>query len=365
MNEPLKQYDNSSALHQTVLLNQNMRALFRRAVNALSLTAVVYVVLVDLYVALHYTLGERLTPVGVLNNVAPWVLGSVIPASLIIALSPKRRWVRLLMTLPALAALIAWYGMNFLPKSTPAVANRVFTVATYNATAQIDDLDHVPQRARAILALNADLIGVQEFGFPERYLPLLREQYPYHYTHEDTTRRMPYALFSRFPIDKDATTWIGDMTELNHPAATRFLVFVDEQPIAVYVMHAQRPEINLRSLRYDASARSAGVREVIASLENEEIPVIVLCDCNGGDRTDDYAALERLLTDAWQAQGWGLGFTVPATVSRSPFPIMRGDYIWHSGELLTLSIAVAQDSGGSDHFPVLAQMALVEAQNGE
>jgi endonuclease/exonuclease/phosphatase family metal-dependent hydrolase len=54
-----------------------------------------------------------------------------------------------------------------------------------------------------------------------------------------------------------------------------------------------------------------------------------------------------------------MGFTFP--VGRRPFPpVVRLDYVFHDDHFRTLSAHVWQDSGGSDHLPVIASLALVE-----
>ena len=123
-------------------------------------------------------------------------------------------------------------------------------------------------------------------------------------------------------------------------------------------MHSVRPDIDIPALSYDAEERRAGTQDVIAAVRQEQNPVIVLCDCNMPDQTEDYGAMAQILSDSWRERGFGLGFTDPATRDRFPFPLVRGDYIWHTAGLQTISIQVWPDGGGSDHFPILAQLTL-------
>ena len=339
---------------QTWLAN---RPLIRHSLNGISLAAAICLLGIDLYVLLHVTINENFWIIAGMNNFGMWLLLASIPCLLIILAIPKARRFRALLALPAVV-LLAPYAGFFLPKSA-APADPDFSIASFNATAEIDNPAFAPLRARAILALDADIIGIQEFDFPDRFIPLLQSTYPYYFTPADligTGRDMPYALFSRYPIDHENMQLIGDFPDRQRPVAARFIVTVNSQPISVYVMHAVKPESSVLPPSYDGAERRAGTLDVVNAVSQEPNPVIVLCDCNMSDLTSDYAALANVLHNSWRERGLGFGFTVPATPWRAPFPILRGDYIWHSASLEIATIAVGQDNGGSDHYPLIAQV---------
>lgn len=335
--------------------------LIRCGLNVLSLVGAACLLVIDLYVLLHMTINENVLVVAAANNFAFWLLLATLPCLAITLLAPKWRWRRALLALPALGMLVFSYGGYFLPKTAAALAEDGFTIATFNATAEINDPALAPDRASAILALDADIIGIQEFDFPARYIPLLESAYPHHFTPDEligTGRDMPYALFSRFPIDHDQLVLIGDLPTRQRPVAARFIVTIDGQPYSIYVMHSVKPDMSLFPPGYDGVERGDSTRDVADAVAQETNPVILLCDCNMSDQTADYGALSGVLLDAWREEGLGFGFTVPAVSYRSPFPVLRGDYIWHSSSLQVLAIRVAGENGGSDHFPIIAQMAL-------
>ena len=72
---------------------------------------------------------------------------------------------------------------------------------------------------------------------------------------------------------------------------------------------------------------------------------------------------------AYRAAGWGLGFTFPAEIpyfgggSYAPAffelipPLVRLDYVFHNETFTTLSAQVGADSGGSDHLPLVVELA--------
>jgi endonuclease/exonuclease/phosphatase family metal-dependent hydrolase len=68
--------------------------------------------------------------------------------------------------------------------------------------------------------------------------------------------------------------------------------------------------------------------------------------------------------DSYREAGWGLGFTFPANgpYATSVFqwipPLVRLDYIFHDAAFEAVEARVWPTSGGSDHLPVFAALAL-------
>ena len=106
------------------------------------------------------------------------------------------------------------------------------------------------------------------------------------------------------------------------------------------------------------------LRALVARLE----PAIVVGDLNLTDQTPEYRDLIAAgLIDAHRTAGWGFGFTFPATpltrVLGRPFPprpFVRIDYVLHSSELRALNVQVWPTAPGSDHHPVIADLALTD-----
>jgi endonuclease/exonuclease/phosphatase (EEP) superfamily protein YafD len=84
--------------------------------------------------------------------------------------------------------------------------------------------------------------------------------------------------------------------------------------------------------------------------------------------SDAYAIFTRGLVDAWQAAGVGLGHTFPGSDIPgsdrwiggllSPQWLVRIDYIFHTGEWVTVSARMAEIDGVSDHRGVVAVLRL-------
>jgi Endonuclease/Exonuclease/phosphatase family len=95
--------------------------------------------------------------------------------------------------------------------------------------------------------------------------------------------------------------------------------------------------------------------------ENE--PVILGGDFNAPYRSDLYEMISRKLASAHARAGFGFGFTYPARVpSRFGFfpsiPLVRIDHIFCTRQLVPLQAGTIEDSGGSDHRPVFADLAI-------
>jgi endonuclease/exonuclease/phosphatase family metal-dependent hydrolase len=97
-------------------------------------------------------------------------------------------------------------------------------------------------------------------------------------------------------------------------------------------------------------------------------PAVLVGDFNLTPRHAVYALLRRGgLLDAFEGAGRGRGATLPRRMGHSTrvklrpgwpalFPFARVDYIWHTPDLAALDCWVGADAG-SDHLPVLAQLA--------
>ena len=85
------------------------------------------------------------------------------------------------------------------------------------------------------------------------------------------------------------------------------------------------------------------------------------------DMTEDYSRVARSYADTYREVGWGLGLTFPAKdihffVFDVPIRIARLDYVFHSEQFRAISARVWPTSGGSDHRPLYAELALVDTE---
>jgi endonuclease/exonuclease/phosphatase family metal-dependent hydrolase len=86
---------------------------------------------------------------------------------------------------------------------------------------------------------------------------------------------------------------------------------------------------------------------------------ILLGDFNFTDQNQDYRVLTQAgLADAHRSGGWGLGLTYPKKgwSGGVRLPLVRIDFVFLTGDICAQRAWVGED-GGSDHLPVLADVA--------
>ncbi|MBK8022775.1 MAG: endonuclease/exonuclease/phosphatase family protein [Chloroflexi bacterium] len=136
----------------------------------------------------------------------------------------------------------------------------------------------------------------------------------------------------------------------------------DGRQIVFYNAHPVPP----RALGdFDSSLRSAEIGILLAEAESyRDVPVLMAGDFNTTDQTDDYGRVRAAgFGDSYVAAGFGLGPTFPNARYGVPLPpIIRIDYVFHRGDCWRATAArVIGDSGGSDHYPLLVDLACADA----
>ena len=115
-------------------------------------------------------------------------------------------------------------------------------------------------------------------------------------------------------------------------------------PVRVFTTHLQY------NSQQERIAQIATVREVIGSAQE---PVVLVGDLNARPDTPEIDAITEDLVDAWAEAGVGHGYTY-STES----PHARLDYVLHSNDVTPRTAAVLS-TDGSDHLPVIADLALL------
>lgn len=194
----------------------------------------------------------------------------------------------------------------------------------------------------------------------------LQEVYPY-----DLSRLRPHLPEYRFVGAGDAVIGTRHMLRgytvrrYGIPMATsrlllRATIRLGDQDVTVLCTHfataAHGSNLRRRGirdhLRNTADARQKQVDILLAEVERIEGPRIVCGDFNTPPRGRIYRQLLSRLNDAFQAAGVGIGPTY--STSR---PALRIDYIFTAGGIDPTHAEVI-DTKASDHFPVLAEIAL-------
>jgi endonuclease/exonuclease/phosphatase (EEP) superfamily protein YafD len=195
----------------------------------------------------------------------------------------------------------------------------------------------------AIRAAHADVVVVQEAtsGWP-RALEALRRDYRY-VAPADVAASRGMMIFSRLPI---AQFQQRQPISEYYPylAATLQL---PSGPVALLSIHPPRPLRLGESI--DRDIYFARVAQHVRSLDG---PVIVAGDFTATPWSRPYAELVRGtgLTKAWSLRPWLS--TWPSWLPTFGIPI---DHILANGDLAIVDVRLG-DSGGSDHFPVIATL---------
>lgn len=302
--------------------------------------------------------GERWNWVAFANNLIPWwALGNTILAG--VALISRRRWLLIVCQVPGIIAFWLLYGELLLPRHPPAetTTQPPMTVAIYNILSDTSD----PVRIKdAITSLDADIIGLVEVGavHAQLFSAELAERYPYQSLHPKKNPFNGVGLLGIYPILQEEVIYpfAGSMAHL------RVVLDIDGVFVTVYVAHPARPRGLTSPLAYNTDRRDADITVLCDNyLSQETGPLIVLGDFNMSDQSDVYRRVDVLLDDAFRAVGWGMGFTFP-NYWRSSFRLiprlLRIDYVWLNDDFRAYEAFVAQDSGTSDHYPVVARIGL-------
>lgn len=320
------------------------------------------------YLLARFLFGEQWVWITFANNFVPWwaLLGLI---AAVIALFSRRRRVLVALQLPILIAFAIWYGELLWPdqvwshaadaRDENAETSIEMTVATFNIRASSSDPARI---AEAIAALDADIVGVQELNATHAAVlyGYLASEFPYQYqfrSFNPAGSESNVGILSHYPL-------IAVERYTPRPSYgrnLRVLVDVEGITVSVYLEHPNSPRHAFSPVAYNSWLRDLKIGDLVDTLPDDPNPVLVLCDCNTTDQTAAYHSLEALLVDSFREAGWGLGFTFPAhpiAILPITIPVLRIDYIWHSDQFIATDAYVGNDSGTSDHFPVVVRLLL-------
>jgi endonuclease/exonuclease/phosphatase (EEP) superfamily protein YafD len=295
---------------------------------------------------LRGAVGDALLVTRYTGYVMPWLVLALVPGAALAARG-GRRWLAAILSLGA--ALVAVHHASLFryrpPIATPSSALPL-RVVSYNTWSLNGDDARI---AGVVLELRPDVLLLQEIS-PEvfqRVLERLRARESQ--LHASYDPGLMQAVVSRHPVEPRPS--------LRHKGQAQHVVVRSPAgPIAVY---------NVHPLRSGGWQQRYG--QVAALLEEEILlesgPVLVGGDFNVTPQSQMYLLLSRHLRNAHEEAGSGLGFTFPSSAVRAlgllPLtPLLRIDHVFVSGHFLALRAGTVGDSGGSDHRPVFAELAL-------
>jgi endonuclease/exonuclease/phosphatase (EEP) superfamily protein YafD len=170
-------------------------------------------------------------------------------------------------------------------------------------------------------------------------------------------------IFSRYPLIPVATDHLAAFDFRIQAArviapAGEFLLYNVHPRAPVFSEYIQKYKSLARDIERSIQLQLQYIEALLADIERQDRPVVVVGDFNYTPQSTVYARLSSRLVDGHRSAGWGFGHTFPVHGKAMgglpvPFSFMRLDMLFHSTELVTLHSRVGKRNGDSDHFPVI------------
>ncbi|MBI3925233.1 MAG: endonuclease/exonuclease/phosphatase family protein [Armatimonadetes bacterium] len=250
--------------------------------------------------------------------------------------------------------LIAYLGFSIPQQSRPSGD---FAVLSFNIRAGLGGIDPLSAFLRET---DCDVIGLQEARKPVAAagpdpVPLLAQAMP-GYELARGGERGELAILSRHPIRAVVEHPLEDLS-----TCLEARLEVKGQPLRVLDVHFMtgdpRGELKGQGLslgrRVALSARTRRLQAaaLLAVLEKDPVPTILMGDFNSPPNSETYQMLRAQLQDSFALAGWGCGFTFD-----SRWPLWRIDYVFGRG--VGAAECRVLNPGVSDHRAVRAVFGL-------
>jgi vancomycin resistance protein VanJ len=319
----------------------------------------IYVFAIGLWFCLRLIFRDRVWWLALINTFTFYLFTPLlifIPLAIGQAIGQRQKRLLIGLAMPVIL-LCSLFGQQFLPNWNTTKPNHILLkLMSFNLRW---DNENYAAIARSIRTANPDVIGLQEMR--PHHGKMLRQNfpdYPYFYF-QQTPEFHNVGILSRHPI-RSVQTLTNAVIERGFQAE----LLIQNQPVKVIVTHLapnNMPFWPPTTLAHETKQRYTQRQAQVASLQQtigqNYDPTIMLCDCNMSDTSDTYQAIKTVLRDSFAETGWGLGFTIRR--DNLPVPLSRIDYVWHSDAFQSVSSQVGTD-GGSDHWPIVAQLALAK-----
>lgn len=299
-----------------------------------------------LWYPLRWWPGDKLLPVQLINYFMPWLLLALIPAIIIAGLANRPGLIALL-ALPTLFIIFS-YAPLFLPRSNMVLADSGrIKVMSYNIWGHNHNMRSV---AAIIHREQPDILLLQEAysHLTDSLMEELTRLYPDQELYYTFTPGAGQAIISRFPLSPQGTSY-------EQGRAQKAIVHTPNGDILVWNVHLKQPRY--WSSQYDQMVL---LEQAIAAVDQ---PLIVGGDFNTTDQSEIYHMINQHLDNSHWEAGWGFGFSYPAnkpTINGVTIPtsMIRIDHIFHSRHFYAYDAKTLSTNGGSDHFPVVADLSL-------
>jgi len=304
---------------------------------------------------LRWWIGDELFLARYVGYLLPWLLLGLLPGVLWAVFMHQRG---LAIVLGVSATLILYtYAPLFLPRpAAPSSSALELKVISFNTWSKNP---HAGRIAEVVLAQKPDLLLLQEIEPEvfERLMAQLQNLYVGQKAHFSYESKLLQAVVSRFPVETAVRM-------KNKGQVQRVVILSPAGRIVVFNVHPLR-----RGGWFSRYRQMASLLE--GNVINETGPVILGGDFNITDQSQSYKMISSHMRNAHREAGFGFGFSYPSSSVQlfgliSPPALVRIDHIFFSEHFSARQAGTLKDSGGSDHFPVLAvlDLKLVKGQAG-
>lgn len=297
---------------------------------------------------LHWLFGESIRPVRMAFYVTPWWLLILLPI-LVAALSARRQWLALTAAIPTVFVLISIVPSSIpKPVAVPPDGSLSLKVMTYNT----HSIPNIVDVVAVIRRESPDILLLQEYSQPlvNPSFHGLDDLLPYRDVIHDAA--FGQAVLSRYPLERVAV-------EFDEGKVQKLLVQTPAGPVSLWNVHPIPPFL-APPAKFDAQMMA--LAEAIGRTPG---PLIVAGDFNATEQSVTYQRISQHLANAHRESGSGMGFSYPAPpytfmdLKLQTGPLWRIDHIFHSREWIATEAQTLRESGGSDHFPVIATLFLM------
>ena len=316
--------------------------------------AFVYVVLILVWLGLWQATGDDLWWMALLNRIVVPLFAPAPLATLLALITRQSKAFVVSLIPPFIFGGLFWPYL--VPRPAPVTGQPVLRVMTYNVLYSNSNYDAV---ANVIRTYQPDLIALQEVQ--PQMIRQLAEQLGNTYPFVLMGFSHPYgttAALSRYPVlgssvlglEPDRSAVVFDL-DVNGARVT----FISAHLLAYGLQWVALSDIP-HTVRQRVTDQNRQASLLLKETQSHTGTVILACDCNSKETSTSYRLLAGTMINAARTTGWRIG-TPAIAGARQDTDVQHIDYVFYRGAVKPVQVYAVQDSGGSDHLPVLAIFA--------
>jgi endonuclease/exonuclease/phosphatase (EEP) superfamily protein YafD len=162
------------------------------------------------------------------------------------------------------------------------------------------------------------------------------------------------AIFSRYPAneayvldlqtDRPAVVFESEINKIK-------ITIISAHLLAYGLQWVKLPDVPATIIERTVDQNRQAQR-ILEKIQKQDGIVILGCDCNSKETSSSYRILAKTLNNSARVAGWSLNRTIIENTKQDT-NLNHIDYIFFRGTVVPLGVFAINDSGGSDHSPVL------------